>query len=210
MTKLRLKGMVFIDVNDPVQQMEGKAEVVFWSLADPTIRLSHLDLSSSDICVIMAYKNIEDDTTLAYVGSIKGRLPDDDEKIILTMIIQSIKKKLGKKVDLHNLFEMCKEIKLNINKGSLSNHFKSVGGSYGIGVCCKYFIKDNFALFGQFFSKKEKDKTKFLEDGIMKGMSMVASRLKSYVGFDVLKSNATHLKAIVKISEMAGLAENPY
>jgi len=61
-----------------------------------------------------------------------------------------------------------------------------------------------------FFSKKGKGQKIFLEDGIVKGMSMVASRLKSYVGFDVLKSNATHLKAIVKISEMAGLAENPY
>jgi len=123
MVKLRLKGMIFIEVNKPVQKMEGKAEVVFWSLADPSIRLSDLDLSSSDICVIMAYKKIKHDTTLAYIGSIKGRLPDDDEKIILTIIIQSIKKKLGRKVDICNLFETCKEIKLNISKGSSSNHF---------------------------------------------------------------------------------------
>jgi len=161
MEKLRSKGMVFIDVKTPVQKMEGKAEVVYWSLADPSVKLSDMDLSKTDICVVTEYRKIKDDTTLAYVGSIKGRLPDDNEKIILTMIIQSIKKNIGKKVDLHQLFETCQEIKLNINKGSSSNHFRSMGGSYGIGVCRKYFVQDNLASFGQFFSKKTKGKKIF-------------------------------------------------
>ncbi len=103
--------------------MEGKAQVVYWSLADPSITLSDLDLSKLNICVVTEYKNKKDDETLAYVGLIKGRLPDDDENIILTMILQSVKENLGEKVDIHNLFETCQEIKLNINKGSLSNHF---------------------------------------------------------------------------------------
>jgi len=158
MTKLRLKGMIFLEVHKPVRKMERKSEVVFWSLADPTIRLSDLDLSSSDICVVTMYKNIKEDTTLAYVGAIKGRLPDDGDKIILTMIIQSVKEKLDKKIDIQNLFETCKEIKLNINKGSSLNHFKSIGGSYGIGICRKYFVKNNLASFGQFFSRKKKKK----------------------------------------------------
>ncbi len=37
MEKLRSKGMVFIDVKTPVRKMEGKTEVVYWSLADPSI-----------------------------------------------------------------------------------------------------------------------------------------------------------------------------
>jgi len=73
--------------------------------------------------VVTTYKNIKEDETLAYVGEIKGQLPDDDETIILTMILQSTKANLGEKIDIHNLFETCQEIKLNINKGSSSNHF---------------------------------------------------------------------------------------
>ncbi len=95
---------------------------------------------------------------------------------------------------------------MNINKGSLSNHFQSVGGSYGIGVCRKYFVKNNLASFGQFFSRKEKKKL-FLEDGIKKSMSWVGEQLKNYVGFDVLKNNASHLKVIAEMCKMAGFAE---
>jgi len=103
--------------------MVGKAEVVYWTLADPSVRLSDMDLSKTDICIVTEYRNIKDDTTLAYVGAIKGRLPNDNERVILMMIIQSIKKNIGKKVDIHQLFETCHETKLNINKGSSSNHF---------------------------------------------------------------------------------------
>jgi len=208
MEDLRLKGMVFIIVDKPIWKMEQKAEVVYWSLVDPTPILSDLDLSILDICVVTTYKNIKEDETLAYVGEIKGWLPDNDEKIILTMILQSIKANLGEKIDIHNLFEMCQEIKLNINKGSLSNHFWSVGGSFGIGVCHKYFVKDNLALFSQFFFSKKRKKYIFLEDGIKKGMSWVGAQLKDYVGFDVLKSNAMHLKAIAEISVMADFSED--
>ena len=113
------------------------------------------------------------------------------------MIIQSIKKNIGKKVDIHQLFKTCHETKLNINKGSLSNHFQSVGGSYGIGVCQKYFVQDNLASFGQFSFQKDKgEENIFLENGIKDGMSWVAELLKTYVGFDILKSNAVHLKVI--------------
>jgi len=155
---LKSKGMVFIEVNQPVRKMEGKAEVVYWSLADQSLILSDIDFSELNICVVTAYKNIKDDKTLAYVGAIKGRLPDDDDNIILTMILQSVKENLGEKIDIHKLFVTCKEIKLNINKGSLSKHFKSVGGNYGTGACRKYFVKNNLASFGQFFSRKEKKK----------------------------------------------------
>jgi len=92
MTKLRKKGMVFIHVNTPIRKMEGKAEVVFWTLSDPSVQLSDIDFSKSDVCVVTEYKNVKDDTTLAYVGAIHGRLPDDCDLIILTMIIQSMKK----------------------------------------------------------------------------------------------------------------------
>jgi len=41
-------------------------------------------------------------------------------------------------------------------------------------------------------------------------MSWVGAQLKDYVGFDVLKSNATHLKAIAEISVMADFSEDFY
>jgi len=139
-----------------------------------------MDLSKTDICVVTEYRNIKDDTTLAYVGAIKGRLPNDNERVILMMIIQSIKKNIGKKVDIHQLFETCHETKLNINKGSSSNHFQSVGGSYGIGVCRKYFVQDNLASFGQFSFQKDKgEENIFLKNGIKNGMLWVASQLKT-------------------------------
>jgi len=50
-------------------------------------------------------------------------VPDDDENINLTMILQTVKENLDEKVDIQSLFETCMDIKLNINKGSLSNHF---------------------------------------------------------------------------------------
>jgi len=97
---------------------------------------------------------------------------------------------------------------LNINKGSSSNHFRSVGGSFGIGVCRKYQIKSNLALFGQFVFKKGKgEENFFLENGIKKGMSWVASILKTYVGYNILKANASHLKAIADISKKAGFEQ---
>jgi len=59
-----------------------------------------------------------------------------------------------------------------------------------------------------FFSRKKEKENIFLEDGIKKGMSWVGGQLKDYVGFDVLKSNTTHLKAIAEISVMADFSED--
>jgi len=98
---------------------------------------------------------------------------------------------------------------LNINKGSSSSHFRSVGGSYGIGVCRKYFVQSNLASFGQFVFKKGKGKDNiFLENGIKNGMSRVSSLLKIYVNFDILKANAAHLKAIAELSKTAGFKQD--
>jgi len=102
MKKLRERGMVFIHVETPIRKMEGNAEVVFWSMSDPSVQISGIDLSLSDVCVVTEFRNVKDDTTLAYVGAIKGRLPDDSDNIILTMIIQSMKKKLAKRLTLQN------------------------------------------------------------------------------------------------------------
>ena len=64
------------------------------------------------------------------------------------------------------------------------------------------------ASFGQFSFQKDKgEENIFLENGIKNGMSWVASQLTMYVGFNVLKSNATHLKAIAEISEIAGFEQ---
>ncbi len=58
-----------------------------------------------------------------------------------------------------------------------------------------------------FFQKKGKDNI-FLEEGIKNGMSSVASWLASYVGFNILKANATHLKAIAEISKKSGFEQD--
>jgi len=100
MKKLRERGMVFIHVETPIRKMEGNAEVVFWTLSDHSVQISGIDLSLSDVCVVTEFRNVKEDTTLAYVGAIKGRLPDDSDNIILTMIIQSMKKKLAKRLTL--------------------------------------------------------------------------------------------------------------
>jgi len=103
-------------------------------------------------------------------------VPDDDQKIILTMVLQPDKENLGEKVDIQSLFQMCDDVKLNINKGSLSNHFRSVGGGFGVGACQKYFIKEKLASFGQFhFEEGREDKKIFLEKGIIEGMSLAGS-----------------------------------
>jgi len=52
--------------------MEGRAEVVYWSLVDPRLMFSDLDFSKTNLCVVTAYKNIKDDETLAFVSLIKG------------------------------------------------------------------------------------------------------------------------------------------
>jgi len=65
----KVEGGGLYVINKPVQKMEGKAH---WSLVDPSHILSDLDLSISNICVVTTYKNIYDDETLAFVGSIKG------------------------------------------------------------------------------------------------------------------------------------------
>jgi len=65
------------------------------------------------------------------------------------------------------------------------------------------------ASFGQFSFQKDKgEENIFLKNGIKNGMSWVASQLKTYVGFDVLKSNAMHLKVIEEISELAGFEQD--
>jgi len=105
-------------------------------------------------------------------------VPDDDENIILSMILQTEKENLDEKVDGQSLFKRCNDIKLNINKGRPSNHFQSVGGSFGVGACQKYFIKDNLASFGHFLGRKE-DKNIFLEEGIIQGMSWAGFQLEN-------------------------------
>ena len=59
-----------------------------------------------------------------------------------------------------------------------------------------------------FFSKKGKNENIFLEDGIKNGMSWVALQLATYVGFNILKTNATHLKGIAEISKIAGFKQD--
>jgi len=66
----------------------------------------------------------------------------------LAIILQLEIEYLDEKVNIQSLFKTCNDTKLNINKGSSSNHFQSVGGNYGVGTCQKYFIKNNLALFG--------------------------------------------------------------
>jgi len=59
-----------------------------------------------------------------------------------------------------------------------------------------------------FFSKKKKNENIFLKDGIKNGMSWVALQLATYVGFNILKTNATHLKGIAEISIIAGFEQD--
>jgi len=207
---LELKGMMFIMVKEPVRKVEGGAQVVYWSLDETSKHvLSDPKLSRSNICVVTRYEYLKDDEILAYVGEIKGRLPDENQKIILTMILQPDNKNLGEKVDIQSLFQLCDDVKLNINKGNSSNHFQSIGGSFGVGTCRKYFIKENLASFGQFHSEKDREtESVFLENGIIEGMELAGSRLEKYLGYDVLKCNASHLKAIAQKCEMAGFEDD--
>jgi len=95
------------------------------------------------------------------------------------MVLQPDNENLGEKIDIQSLFQICDDVKLNINKGSSSNHFQSIGGSFGIGTCRKYFIKENLASFGQFHSEKDREtESVFLENGIIEGMSLAGSRLE--------------------------------
>jgi len=85
---LKSKGMIFLVIKKPVQKIEGGVQVVYWSSVKTSIHvLSYLDSSKSNICVVTAYKNVKDDETLAFVGLVKGWVPDDDENIILSMIL---------------------------------------------------------------------------------------------------------------------------
>jgi len=73
----------------------------------------------------------------------------------------------------------------------------------------KVFIKDNLASFGQFyFEEGNEDENIFLEEGIIKGMSWAHAQLEKYVGYNLLKLNATHLKAISQKCEIAGFAKD--
>jgi len=53
---LKLKGMICIVVNEPVQRVDGNVKVVYQSLDETSIHiLSDLYLSKSNVCVVTTY-----------------------------------------------------------------------------------------------------------------------------------------------------------
>jgi len=71
-------------------------------------------------------------------------------------------------VDVKRLCQRCDSTKWNINKGNSSNHFASIGGSFGFGAQQSYHRKKNSASsMGHFSFKTKKEQEKFTWNKIL-------------------------------------------